>query len=80
MEIFLADGYTLKVDGADISPAGDAGGGNRFEISRTLDQKTSLSVEVLKSGDVVGTHEIFVGDQTKILDLLEESITVFRGE
>lgn len=79
VEIFLADGYTLKVDGADISPAGDAGGGNRFEISRTLDQKTSLSVEVLKSGDVVGTHEIFVGDQTKILDLLEESITVSEG-
>lgn len=79
VEIYLADGYTLKVDGTAVSPAGDAAGGQRFEISRTLAQKTSLSVEVLKDGQVVGMHEIFVGDQTKELDLSDANIAVSEG-
>ena len=79
VEMFLADGYSLRVDGTEISVSGKSGNGNRYEIQRVLDAKTSVTAEVLKDGQVVGSHVIFVGDKTQNLDLTNENIAVTEG-
>lgn len=79
VEMFLADGYTLQVDGKEIAPSGSAGKGNRYEYKCVLDKETSVTVEILKDGQVVGTQSIFVGEKTQNLNLEDNNINVSEG-
>jgi len=79
VEMFLANGYSLKVDGKEIIPLGSSGQGNRYEYKCVLDKKTSVTAEILKDGQTVGTQVIFVGEKTQNLNLEDDLINVSDG-
>ncbi len=76
--LYLAEGYGLKVNGKTLE--GEVcGGGRKYAVSQQLDEAAFLDVEILKDGEVVETHEIFVSGKTAQI-ALEDETSVYTSE
>lgn len=76
--LYLADGYELKVNG-EILAGEVCGQGKKYTVLQQLGQAASLDIEILKDGNVVETHEIFVSGKTAEI-ALEDETTIYASE
>lgn len=77
-EIYLADGYDLKVNGELLAPSKPSGAGNCYIIRQSLEEEARLNIEILLDGQIIETHNVLVAPQTKFVDLNEKPISVSK--
>lgn len=73
--IYLANGYTVNVNGSPLTPSGSAGAGNKYEITQSRDNEIALDIQIIKDGVVVDTLYLFLSGATHTVDL--SATTVF---
>ncbi len=72
VSVYLANGYTLKVDGVEQTAVGPAGQGQKFVIEKPLTQEVNLKFEVFKDGKPVCDYQMFIAGKSFEV-LLEEN-------
>lgn len=69
--IYLADGYTLTVNGKTPTDTKPAGQGTCYTVTQSLDNEVTLNIVISKDGEEVERYNVFVSAATKSVTIGE---------
>jgi len=78
-DIYVNQGYEIKVNGQMLTAIADSGEGKKFTFTSRLDAAVELNVEVVKDGATVVNYNCGTSPKTSVIDISADKVTCTQG-